>query len=517
MPACEKEEAEITPTKEEFSEGITAEKTSVSTFEIVSLVAAGNIRGQYTADFGGLPVQLMRTSDSTLTFYVPDVEVGTHFLEFDLARIRFSVQKTAAPSEAEFLAATNQRFERDLALLDPTTETEKAEVDSLKGYRKEVMQLFSGLTADERRQAISFYHANQAVFRTFAEGTFSILDAQTTMKRQSNCPRSDYKAFYGCTAGNLGNTAIALKDASKQFVEMLLLAGASAYLAPASFGLSTAGTALALGTAGYLLITEVRPAALRFKHSIFPFLAANWIFTQAVFEVVADEFVDNLSTELNLQPTFRSFTAQDGGLSAGSALLVRAMGNLRGYWNKLNRIFGSYPDFQQSETTVQLDSSDISITDISNPNVQLKKHTGESATFENKSRKEEKFSYTIRASKEGFTEEKVVQATIKPRTCEPDSLLGVWREEAYNTCYPNPDGTPAYAGTNTITVKSDGTVTYTYPDGTTLALSARVYGCIIQYSSPWGGGYFYLRLQSHSQYGALQHGDGCLSVRVFRQ
>jgi hypothetical protein len=232
------------------------------------------------------------------------------------------------------------------------------------------------------------------------------------MRLQSECPRTDFKSFYGCTAENLGDAAIGLKNSSKEFLKMLALAGASAYLAPASFGLSAFGTTLALGTAGYLLITEVRPAALHFKHSLFPFLEANWIFSKALFQATTEVFQDQVSTSLNLQPKFRSLTSNDGDINSGSGYFISAMTSLSEYWNKLTAIFGNFPTYKNTDASTTLATNEISISNISNSNVQYQGITGQSVKFKSLSGNEETFSYNIRVTKEGFVEEKVLNGKV---------------------------------------------------------------------------------------------------------
>src|SRR5690606_14136214 len=287
--------------------------------------------------------------------------------------------------------------------------------NGLNKYKQEVISLFNSLTDDEKRQKVLFYDANKDIFKSFANSTFTNLDASTTMRMQSECPRTEFKSFYGCTAENLGDAAIGLKNASKEFLKMLALAGISAYLAPASFGLSAFGTTLALGTAGYLLITEVRPAAIHFKHSLFPFLNANWIFSKALFQATTEVFQDQVSTSLNLTPKFRSLTSNDGNVNSGSGYFISAMTSLSEYWNKLTAIFGNFPTYKNTEEPTTLTTNEISISNISNSNVQYLGNTGQSVKFKSLSGNEENFSYNIRLSKEGFVEEKTVTGKVISR------------------------------------------------------------------------------------------------------
>ncbi|MCR6639698.1 MAG: hypothetical protein NVV82_12130 [Sporocytophaga sp.] len=412
------------------NKGVTAEKTDVKTYEIVNLIAHVNLVDKYNATFGSAAIELLKTSDSTLTFYVPDIAEGEVLLRFDLATIKFKVTKTAEVNANQLITNLTQNFDMQVSLLNPSTTDEIAEVNSLNQYKQEVISLFNSLTDDEKLQAILFYEANKEIFKSFANSTFTNLNTSTAMRLQSECPRTDFKSYYGCTAENLGNAAIGLKNASKEFLKMLALAGASAYLAPASFGLSAFGTTLALGTAGYLLITEVRPAALHFKHSLFPFLNANWIFSKALFQATGEVFQDQISTSLNLTPKFRSLTANDGNVNSGSGYFISAMTSLSGYWNKLTSIFGNFPTYKNTEESTTLATNEISISNISNSKVQYLGNTGQSVKFKSLSGNEESFSYNIRVSKEGFIEEKTltgkVLAVIDSTYIYESAVVGNW-------------------------------------------------------------------------------------------
>lgn len=391
---------------------VTAEKKDVKTFEIVNLIARENLASKYSGTFGAQAVELLKTSDSTLTFYVPDVPAGEAVLKFDLATIKYNVVKTQEVDPGQLISSLTQRFDQQVDLLNPSTPEEEAEVEGIKEYREEVLALFNSLNDDEKRQAVLFYEANKEVFRSFANSTFTNFDASTRMRLQSDCPRTDFKTFYGCTADNLGTAATDLMKASKEFLTMVTLAGISAYLAPASFGLSAFGTTLALGTAGYLLVTEVKPAVTHFKQSLTPFLKANWIFSKALFEVTVETFQDKTSTDINLTPKFRSITADDHDVTPGNGKFINAMTALTGYWNKLTSFFGVLPSYQNSEEATTLSTGEIQVSNISNPNVEYLGNTGQSLSFTSLSGKEETFSYKVRVTKEGFVEEKTLTAKV---------------------------------------------------------------------------------------------------------
>ncbi len=405
--SCKKEKESIS------DKTVLAEKKNVKTYELIDLTTKQNLSNKYTGTFGAVTVELIKTSDTTLSFYVPDVAEGAATLKFDLASIDFNVSKTIALGADVVIANLNQKFDAQVQSLPASTPEEIADVKKLNDYRQEALALFNGLTEDQKRQALLFYEANKAEFQSYASSTFSNLDAPTTMQKQSECLRTNFREFYDCTADNLGEAATGLKKSSKDFLFMLTMAGASAYLAPASFGLSAFGTVLGGGTAAYLLFTEVIPASLHFKQALFPYLESRWVFSNALFDVVVADFQNQVSTGLNLKPAFRTLSAADGAIGSGIDYFIGAMKTLEEYWNKLTAVFGNYPVFKNEENTTTLATADIKITNVSNANVQYVGHTNQSVTFKSLSGKDETFTYKIQVSKQGFTEEKTLSANVK--------------------------------------------------------------------------------------------------------
>ena len=443
-----------------------AEKLEVKTFEIVNLITYVNFEDRYLGKFGDKEVELIKTSDSTLTFYIPEVPSGDAVLSFDLGKWKFVVSQTEAPSPTTFTSSYTSSVNAQINQLSSATTEEQAEIEEFLQYKKEVFDLFNSLSENDKRQTLLFYEANKEVFQLFVKSTFSIIDGPTTIGFQSECPKTNFKSFYSCTAGNLADASQMLLNSSIEFLKMMTLAGASAILAPASFGLSAFGTTLAFGTAGYLLITEVRPAFLHFRRNLQPFLKANWIFSKALFETVGTTFYSYARTNLKLKPKFRSLTYNDGDISQDNSKFLQAMSVLNGYWNQFSKVFGALPSFNNTEVETSLETENITISDISNANVQYMGHEGQSARFKIISGIEQSFRFKLKVNKEGFEVEKVVSATIYPGCDDSSAILGSWKVEVVSICNTNPDGSPSVVRTNYMTLNPDGSVVYDYYDGT---------------------------------------------------
>lgn len=408
QPSCKKTDKEEPVVIKE----VVAEKKNVKTYEIVDIITKQGLSDKYNATFGSLSIELIKTSDTTLSFYVPDVAEGSATLKFALATLDFNVSKTIAPEENVVITTLNQNFNAQLQTVPSSTPEQTADIDSAKRLRQDVLELFKLLTPEQKTEALLIYEANKAAFQELAN-SLKDLDAGTTMRIQSACPKTNFKNFYSCTGKNLGDASQALKNSFKRLSKLLLMSAASASLAPFSLGLSSFGAVVSGGAAFYLSLTETFPAFLKFKNALFPYLEARWVFSKALFEVVVADFNSEVSTNLNLAPKFRTLTAADGAVDAGVDFFINSMKSLEEYWNKLTAIFGQYPSYKNNETATTLATADITISGVSNPSVQYVGHTNQSVTFKSTSGKNESFSYKVKVTKEGFVEEKTLSALVK--------------------------------------------------------------------------------------------------------
>ena len=449
---------------EPIEQNLTVESNNVKTFEVVS-VAVNNLEltnNTYQATFGNSEITLVKFDDNTLIFSVPEIGQGTYTLSLSLGTIEFNVTETQVSNTDEIIQNVFDNFSTNIGNLDNSDPFIANEITEAESYNTEVLALYNSLNAEQKRQTAMFYEANKEVFKNFKNDIALNLNGPTTLSRipQSEC-FSDYnlkKEFYSCTAENLGNSAIALKNSSKEFLQILALAGASAYLAPASFGLSAVGTFLGLGTAAYIFMTEVRPPFIQFYSSLKAFVFSNWILTQATFSVVADEFASESEASLNVTPDFRSMNSNDSGVSQETSFFINSLNTLNAYWNQLTALFGNTISYQDTSENVDFDDNtdQITITNISNSNVELVSVNGQNVIFKSLSGNDETFSYDVQISKEGFTEISSKTASITTEDIHPSWATGSWFRW-HNQGFETNDGTGCWT---TITRNIDDQTIY---------------------------------------------------------
>lgn len=431
---------------------VIVKSTNVKTLQVCDLIIREPFTDKYSGTFGNVSIDLVKTNDTTLSFVVPDITEGDVYLKFALSTQKFTVSKTAEIPITQLLTTINSNFDLQIKSIIPANATELAQLAAIKQYKQDVINLINSLPDNKKREVMLFYEANKAFFLSYVSNTFGNLDGTTKLGGQSTCPRTDFYSFYSCTANNLGLAAVDLLQVSKEFAKYAALTGVIAWVAPAAVGLYASTTVYAT----YLFMTNVLPAAKHFVNSSLPFLEANWIFSKALFLSVVAVYQDQTFTDLNLLPKFRSLSSTDGLINPACDFFIKSYNSVSQTWNRLPSIFGSLPIFKTKDTAASLITSDISIVNISNPNVQLLSRNNQSVQFKTISGKEESFTYTLQVSKQGFTESTTVSGKVMPGIDSTNiykaACVGGWTVKGYDPNNPTStyifqlaaDGTGAY-------------------------------------------------------------------------
>ncbi|KAA5546428.1 lipocalin-like domain-containing protein [Adhaeribacter rhizoryzae] len=408
----------------------TAESTHIQTFEVVTLKAKKPVGTHTKGTLGNISVDLIKTSDSTLTFIVPDIANGEHLLKFDAAALNFTVTQTLPVDADKLFNNLFGNFNSRVAALTTTSEAQQEEVKQMNQFRENLAKGLNALSAEQKQQTMLFFEANKEAFNSFSTYVTINLNAATTLRlmnvnKQTDCPQTDYKSFYECTSANLANSYAQFKGSTKKMLEMLSMASVMggvalklSALGPVALGITAVGMSLPLTMALYLGVTEVWPAWLKLRDDTKAFLKAPWIFRQELFEKMNISFQTDKDEDLNLDAGFRTLSAADNQntetnyIPRSSISFLNIFARVNTYWDKLNALFGELPTFQPGERLISLATENIQITAISNSQVQLVSKAGESARFKSLSGKDESFDFKIKVTKEGFTQEKVVNAQV---------------------------------------------------------------------------------------------------------
>lgn len=408
---CKKDE----PGSNDPNENISVLTTDVQTYELVSMIVRNTtLQANYMGSFGSESVELARTSDSTLVFMIPNVSPGMHELDFELTNVDFNVTETVVSNPSQIISDVFGQFDADIAILSNDTAISQTDITTSNEFKDNVMQFYNSLTEEQKIQTALIYEANKEVFQTFRSNVYQNFDAPTVKTRQSQCPTTSDKEFYFCTCRNIANSAGEFKNALVSNLEMLALAGAGGVLVlnPATSLVGVGVGGFGLAAAAYIFMTEVRPAWVKLKGDIGPFLYAQWILAENIFVIVQHEFISDTQTDLELEPELRTITAEDTDLSPETSDLISSMFSLSAIWNKVQAVFGNLPQYNNTSSDISLSEDEITISNISNPDVQLVSQSGETAKFKSLSGEDENFSYNITVNREGFSQAESISAIV---------------------------------------------------------------------------------------------------------
>ena len=406
------------------------EQTAVKTYKAVSLIIHDqSLSEEYQGQFGSEAIELLRFDDTTLVFLVPDVSAGEYELNFDLGKATFTVEKTEVGNPDSLVQATIAKFDQQVAELEQDTAIEMQEVEEIIAYKQEVLSFYNNLSADDKMKTALLFEANKEIFAAFENTVTTILDASTIIRGpQSECSRNNFGTFYFCTAENLGEAAEELRKSSKEFLIFFLLTGAAALQGNLPAG-AIAGT-----VAAAFFYVEVRPALLKFKNALKPFLEAQWIFVCRFFNVVTEnvvvDFINNNPEPLPTDCKVRTIK-KDDNISEEVSFFNQSMSRLSLVWDKLKDIFGdnlsSLPQYMDAEAAVTLEDEEIEVLpeSISNPNVELEEQTATTVKFSTSSNQQEEFTFVVQAEKEGFVEEQTINGRVDGSCSSTDITFDV--------------------------------------------------------------------------------------------
>lgn len=436
--SCNKDEPEPTPIP-----NIVAVKVNLQTYEFTSIIVNVTFQNEYAATFGGETVELVKTSDSTLSFLVPNVGTGNHILEFELGKLEYSITKTEIANAQQVIPSVFTTFDNDMNSLSNDTLVNQQDVTDANTFKSEVAQLYNNLTDIQKQEAALIYEANKELFAVFKADIATVYDAPTFLKNlQSDCPTSSPRDFYDCTADNLGNSTKELIKRSKEFAKWIALAaivgevgGSLWYTGPVAAGLTATGLTLSAFAAYYTFTVEVRPAFIKFKANIIPFLNASWILVKEdLFTNVQTEFHSFTEKDLGINAKLRNLEISDIGISNGTDFFISTYGSLKTAWNDFKSIFGELPDYSNHEENTELDNNDVTVSNISNPNVELINQNGKNVTFKSLSPNDENFTFDITVNKNGFTESHQVSAVVKAGCGVPPTISFI-KTECINNAF----------------------------------------------------------------------------------
>ncbi len=413
--------------EEQYFYSVTADKYSVEPFETVTLTIDEYVLTDdlYYAQIYDKDIELVKISDSQLTFMMPFIPDGERILEWVIDGVSHEIDFTIIPLEEidnpeEIIMDYKQNVEDAFTELKSMNDKYNLELDQsnlaiIENYIVDFNQNYSSATADEKQELAQFMKANPDLF-DFSHFDYSVFDDSLNTNKDfvkwDQKLQSDMNYFVGlviATGATIG-----------------IFNGALATLNPFAIGISGA----ALLTEALLLKSHIKTMLNR-TYKPFEFDIANELRTNTI------EFSNDTEYILGIDGTYRTLYNNDQNSSDVIIELVANINVVTGYWNtvknKISGTKGEVPSLQgQSSYTVNVNESSVtpqyvSIENISNSSVQLSNFKNDDAvrvTFKTSASQSQDFTFDIVYRNPDFSEERI---TVQSKIIIPEfDYAGSW-------------------------------------------------------------------------------------------
>ena len=520
---------------------LNTEKSQYAPYEVVTISTTEKIISlqSTTANINSLEIPLDIT-DGKISFLLPNLNNGVYTLSFSSNKIKYEVPITVE-SLSNVLSADVYFAEMTVNIQTNINElnAQMNELEQSSYYSNEHIALkndiskytnlinsytesYKKLTEEQKQEFAKMIAANKTVF-DLQSAAINKLSTKTLKQAQSV---SDYeenvkekaKVFVESTFHTIDlipkvvGLAILAQTPIHPFINAGAILAAGIYVA--KFMISAATTVTA---AVNLTAAAIKPSE----------------FTSETNKIAALEFNSGIEKAVNIQVNYRSLIASDANDSAGTIRSVVESFNTfkeeyTGFIKHLPDLFK--PSYSMSAlknnfttTTRSVFNKYISITNISNPNVTIEQYNQQDGSIKIKATTtattDQTFTYNVNYTNSNFTNSltNTVNAKVIAKSCDLNTIIGTWSVEMYNTCYPNPDGTPSFYQTCTLILYQGGQSMLTYNDGTQ-APGTYTYNadCTFSYNNlTWCGGatgYPPSSINYQNLYSC-----GCLSLKHIKQ
>lgn len=512
---------------------LTTDKNEYAPHEIVTITTGENIFSAATQSgkINGVDVEI-ETDGNKAAFVLPEFENGTYNLTFSLGnksydasvKVKGLTNISSADTYFNEMQTNMNDYISDLSnhiTVLQALEGNTAEVQALQNdlvfYQNQLNSYtsqYNSLSSEEKTKFAETIAANRATLDEYNALTADFNQSASTLRSTQTV--QDYEAQVEISKGKFVASVIYTVG----HIPFILAGGK---VATASAG--NPGVLLALGVVVTSFMvnvvnTSTMAQTLTIK-SLKPY--------EFIMESGQKIFQTGVETVENAQAKYRSVINSDGGNPTISTI-VDTYNSLKDKYNNLRNSLPSIfrPSYviasiknTFTSTTRSIYNQYINIINVSNPNVTLQKIAQSDGSLKLKATTnastDQTFTYDVEYTNGNFASnlKKSVSAKVTVNSCNLDEIVGTWKVEMYNTCYPNPDGTPANDNQNyTLDLHADGSYVFTYYDGSTKTGTYSAYytgnGCRISYGLDWCNPNFYT---SSSPYYQQLYSCGCLSTK----
>jgi hypothetical protein len=514
---------------------LSTEKSQYAPHEIVTITAGENIfsASSQIAKINGVDVELA-TDGNNAAFVLPSLENGTYNLTFSLGNNSYDVPievvaLTSMTSVDNYFSEMQSSMNDNISDLSShilelqTREGNTTEVQALQNdlvfYQNQLdsyTSQYNSLSNEDKIMFAKTIAANQGTLDEYNALTADFNQSASALRTTQTV--QDYETQVEISKGKFVASVIYTVG----HIPFILAGGKVAAVSAGNPGVLLALGVVVTSFMVNVINTATMAQTLTIK-SLKPY--------EFIMESGQKIFQTGVETVENAQARYRSLINSDGGNATISNIvdtynsLMEKYNNFRNSLPSIFRPSYAIPSLKNTftSTTRSVYNQYINITNVSNPNITLQKIPQSDGSLKLKATTNETtdqiFTYDVEYSNGNFTSnlKKSVSAKVTVNSCNLSEILGTWKVELYNTCYPNPDGTPAYDTQNyTLDLYADGSAVFTYYDGSKETGTYSAYyignGCRITTSGApsWCSPSFYTSSSSNYQQFSI---CGCLSMK----
>lgn len=361
---------------------------------------------------------LYKTSDSTLSFILPELAKGKHTI--------------SSPDYEDFEIEVKEHQNYDLASLTSIFQSKEEELESkmnFPGYfndkienkikfSKDLSNLINNLSNQDKELFLEYYHANIDIFSDFIDDIINERDENYIFELENRiCEGENYKEFYNCTHEKFAHIYNRLNTGLINFnlnlnLQTILNPNNNWLEKPHNWSESDSKLNI-LGLSLYSLLNRINTDISTFNRNTYSLSTRQIILSNKTFEEVKTKYTSNKYDDLDIFPYFATYNIDSNYYFENTLLLYKSKKDYEEIAGSLINITDSIPKnvFHLDDNFLVKDI-EVKAENISNPNVEWSGSKGKSIMFRNNLETEQSFTYDLIYKSQGQEVKKKINATI---------------------------------------------------------------------------------------------------------
>ncbi len=361
---------------------------------------------------------LYKTSDSTLSFILPDLAKGIYTI--------------SSPDYEDYEINVREHQNYDLASLTSIFQSKEEELNSKinnPGYSnknienkikfsKDLSNLLNNLSNQDKELFLKYYHANIDIFSDFIDDVVNERDENYIFELENRiCEGENYKEFYNCTHEKFANIYNRLNAGLINFnlnlnLQSILNPNNNWLEKPDNWSENDSKLNI-LGLSLYSLINRINTDISTFNRNTYSLSSRQIILSNKTFEGVKTKYTSNKFDDLDIFPYFATYNIDSNYYFENTLLLHKSKKDYEEIAGSFIYITDSIPkNVFHFDDNFLVKDIEVKAENISNPNVEWTGSKGKSIMFSNKTETEQSFTYDLIYKSQGQEVKKTINATI---------------------------------------------------------------------------------------------------------